>query len=334
MSVTTAVDGRLVEYLAFRFQSPGTVGIQPLSGDASTRRYFRLRHGGTTSVIALYPEPFDAATQPFLVLRALLAGFGLPVPEVTDHDGSLGVIQLEDLGDDTLQEVLKTADAAQRAEAYREALCDLARLQQRAAAGPRTAACFQVAFDLEKLTWELHYFEKHFLEGHRGCDLSVEDRATLAEAFHRLCEEIASWPRVLCHRDFHSRNLMRRAGRLRWIDFQDARLGPVSYDLASLLRDSYVELPEELVTDLVEEFRQVAAPQEAHDAFLRRFELTAAQRNLKALGTFGYQASVRGNPVYLPYVPRTLRSVRRNLERHPELEALQRVLARHLPELS
>jgi hypothetical protein len=191
-----------------------------------------------------------------------------------------------------------------------------------------------VAFDIEKLSWELHYFEKHFLEGLRGCDLSVEDRATLAEGFHRLAAEIASWPRVLCHRDFHSRNLMLHKSTLYWIDFQDARLGHASYDLASLLRDSYVSLPEELVAALVEEFRRRTAPDEAPGAFERRFELMSVQRNLKALGTFGYMTVVRGTDVYLPYVPGTLQHARRNLARHPELRELRRVLARHLEELA
>jgi aminoglycoside/choline kinase family phosphotransferase len=138
---------------------------------------------------------------------------------------------------------------------------------------------------------------------------------------------------VLCHRDFHSRNLMLHGGTLYWIDFQDARMGHASYDLASLLRDSYVSLPEELVQAFAEEFRRQAAPEEAPEAFERRFELMSVQRNLKALGTFGYMTRVRGTDVYLPYVPGTLRSARRNLARRPELADLRRVLARHLEEL-
>jgi N-acetylmuramate 1-kinase len=311
-----------------------SVEIEPLSGDASTRRYFRLRNGAATSVVALYPEPFAAAEQSFLVVRDLMAGYGLPVPAVLDHDGARGIVVLEDLGDLTLQEALKTASASDREALYADALRELVRLQREAARGPQDAVCFQIAFDLEKLSWELHYFLKHFLEGLRGADLTVEDRATLAEAFHQLADEIAGWPRVLCHRDFHSRNLMKSGGRLHWIDFQDARLGPATYDLASLLRDSYVELDEGFVAERVREFREAAVPGEEPALFLRRFELMCVQRNLKALGTFGYMATVRGNDVYLPYIPRTLEHARRNLARHPELQGLRRVLARHLPELA
>jgi hypothetical protein len=126
----------------------------------------------------------------------------------------------------------------------------------------------------------------------------------------------------MCHR-----------GDLYWIDFQDARMGPATYDLASLLRDSYVELDEEFIADRAEEFRARALPGEARATFQRRFELMSVQRNLKALGTFGYMSTVRNSRVYLPYIPRTLAHARRNLGRHPELSGLRRVLARHLEEL-
>jgi hypothetical protein len=309
------------------------VTIEPLFGDASTRRYFRLRRGGDSVVAALYPEAFDPGKMPFLEVRDLLESYGLPVPKIRAVDAARGLLVLEDLGDLTLQESLKSASPGARADFYREALADVARLQGEAARGSQKASCFESAFDLEKLSWELHYFLKHFVEGLRGRDLTAEDRATLAEAVHGLCAEMAAWPRVLCHRDFHSRNLMVHAGRLHWIDFQDARLGPATYDLASLLRDSYVDFEEDFVAERAEEFRQRALPGEAKDVLARRFELTSVQRNLKALGTFGYMATVRQNPVYLQYVPRTLANARRNLLRHSELRGLHRVLARHLPEL-
>ena len=286
-------------------------------------------------MVSLYPEPFSPEELPFLGVRSLLSGWGLPTPQVLDHEGGRGVVVQEDLGDETLQEALRSTSDREREDLYRDALDDLCRLQRESVqGGPHRLPCFQIAFDIEKLSWELHYFQKHFLEGLRGHDLTVEDRSVLSEGFHRLSEEIASWPRVLCHRDFHSRNLMQHRGRLYWIDFQDARMGPATYDLASLLRDSYVDLEEEFVAERLEEFRQKAAPGEAREVFERRFELMSVQRNLKALGTFGYMATVRGNEVYLPHVPRTLAHARRNLARHPELGGLGRVLGRHLEELA
>jgi aminoglycoside/choline kinase family phosphotransferase len=316
-----------------RFREAAHVRVTALSGDASTRRYYRVSDEGRHYVLAQYPEPFEPESLSFLTIHRLLRDYELPVPEIVEVDGPRGIVLQQDLGDCTLQETLHGCSPAGLAGLYQEAVDEIALLQRAAARGPQQAECFRIAFDIEKLSWELHYFLKHFLEGHLGCELSVEDRSTLAEAFHVLSQEIASWPRVLCHRDYHSRNLMQHAGRLYWIDFQDARMGPATYDLASLLRDAYVDVPEELQDELTERFRQQEVPQEARERFRRRFDLTCVQRNLKALGTFGYMATVRHNPVYLPYIPRTLAHARRNLSRYTELERLRRTLARHVPEL-
>jgi aminoglycoside/choline kinase family phosphotransferase len=328
-------DQRVSGFLQDRYRAQaGAVTVHALSGDASTRRYYRVLENGESLVIALNPEPFDPEHLPFLVMRNLLAGWGVPVPEVRAVDGERGIILQEDLGDHSLQESLNTASPSSRQELYRQALDQLVVCQREAARAPQRAACFQIAFDFEKLSWEMHFFWKHFLENYRKIDLTVEDRMMISDGFHRLCAEIASWPRVLTHRDFHSRNLMSYKGQLYWIDFQDARMGPATYDLASLLRDSYVDLDEDFIADRAGEFRQRAIPGESRDTFQRRFELMSIQRNLKALGTFGYMGAVRGSRVYLPYIPRTLANARRNLIRYPEFSGLHRALARHLEELS
>jgi aminoglycoside/choline kinase family phosphotransferase len=307
--------------------------VTPLAGDASTRRYYRVVGAAPRAVLALYPEPFDPRESPFLEIRGLLAGWGLPVPGLLDTDGERGILLLEDLGDRTLQETLREAGEGARAALYPRVLEQLAQLQRSSAAGPRTASCFHLAFDTEKLSWELHYFVKHFLEGLRGRELSVSDRTGLQESFHALSSEIASFPRVICHRDLHSRNLMLHQDTLFWIDFQDARLGPATYDLASLLRDSYVELPEAFIEELAERFRKEAHPGEDRETFMRRFGLVSVQRNLKALGTFGFMTNERGAVVYRPYIPGTLASVRKNLCRFAELQGLRRVLGNHIEEL-
>ena len=323
----------IAAFLAERRPQLRGAEVVALSGDASTRRYFRVRGDGRSYVLALYPEPFTPDELSYLNVRTLFDSYALPVPATVDVDGARGVVLQEDLGDLTLQETLKQASDAERDELYREAVDLVAQLQLRAAQGAQKSGCFHIAFDIEKLSWELHYFLKHFVEGLREADLTVEDRAVLSEAFHQLSQEIASWPRVLCHRDYHSRNLMPHEEKLYWIDFQDARMGPATYDLASLLRDAYVDLPEALSEDLKERFRQQASPDEPREVFRRRYDLMCVQRNLKTLGTFGFMATVRQNPVYLQYVPRTIEHARKNLSRYPELERLWRTLARHVPEL-
>ncbi len=149
----------------------------------------------------------------------------------------------------------------------------------------------------------------------------------------RIVDELAAEPRVLCHRDYHSRNLMLHEGRLYVIDFQDARMGPDTYDLVSLLRDSYVDLGEQVVNDLIAYFLALKGIPAEESAFRTRFDIMALQRNLKALGTFGYQTTTRGNPVYIQYIPRTIRYVRDNLEKYPRFGRLRELLSAHVDEL-
>jgi aminoglycoside/choline kinase family phosphotransferase len=157
-------------------------------------------------------------------------------------------------------------------------------------------------------------------------------REALREEFALVINELASEDRVLCHRDYHSRNLMFHNDLLYIIDFQDARMGPDTYDLVSLLRDSYVDLPEQTVSELIAYFLALTGETDQEAAFRDRFDLMALQRNLKALGTFGYQTTARRNPVYIQYIPRTLRYVRDNLDRHHRFSRLRDVLAAHVEE--
>ena len=186
---------------------------------------------------------------------------------------------------------------------------------------------YSLAFDVEKLTWELEFFVKHYIEAYRGIQVPAPTRDAIREEWKVIVEELAAEPRVLCHRDYHSRNLMPHRGVLYIIDFQDARLGPDTYDLASLLRDSYVDFTEDSVDELIAFFLALRRQGDADADFRRRFDLMSLQRNLKALGTFGYQTTTRQNPVYIQYMPRTLRNVRRNLQRYPRFGRLRDLLA-------
>src|SRR5262249_52951938 len=169
---------------------------------------------------------------------------------------------------------------------------------------------------------------------YRGAQLSDADRQDLMVEWSSIAHELSSEPRVLCHRDYHSRNLMWHDGRLHLIDFQDARLGPDTYDLVSLLRDSYVDLTDLEVDDLIAYFLALKKLESSQALeFRRRFDLMALQRNLKALGTFGYQTTTRGNPVYIQYIPRTLRYVRTNLQKYDRFSRLRERLAAHVDEL-
>jgi N-acetylmuramate 1-kinase len=331
--------GRIDRYLDTSGLGGPNPRVVPLTGDASDRRYFRvIPSDGPSIVLALHAGPIDFASLPFARVAELLELIPLPVPAVLGHSDELGVVALQDLGDVTLQAHLGAASHAEHAALYREAVALIETLQRRGADLYSDGyPPYRVAFDVEKLTWELEFFATYFVQGYRGVVLGSAERSALSEEWRAIVQELAAEPRVLCHRDYHSRNLMLREGSLYIIDFQDARMGPDTYDLASLLRDSYVDIGDRELNELIAYFlalKKSDGPATSDGEFRRRFDLMALQRNLKALGTFGYQTVTRRNTVYIQYMPRTLRYVRTNLEKHPRFARLQSLLGAHIDELS
>ena len=318
--------------------------VVPLTGDASDRRYFRVIEAETTSVLALYGGPFRYEELSFVNVTELLQRVPLPVPAILDEAGDLGLLRLQDLGDVTLQSHLGAVPPGEHAAVYRQAVAIIELLQRRGHELESDRYLpYGIAFDVAKLSWELEFFVNHFIEGYRGMQVPAPTREAIREECAPIVEELAAEPRVLCHRDYHSRNLMPHQGELYVIDFQDARMGPDTYDLASLLRDSYVDFTEDVVEDLIAFFLALRSRGETRDRagagrdeadFRRRFDLMSLQRNLKALGTFGFQTTTRRNPVYIQYMPRTLRHVRRNLERYPRFGRLRELLATFVEELA
>jgi aminoglycoside/choline kinase family phosphotransferase len=329
------VPERIVRFLRDQRLDERSPTVVLLTGDASDRRYFRVTFAdGDTIVLALHAGPIEFATLPFVNVAGLLQQIPLPVPAILGHGEADGLLALQDLGDVTLQAELGATPAPDPSRLYREAIELIAVMQRRGAElASDQYLPYRLAFDIEKLTWELDFFVKHFLEAYRGIELSVAERDALGEEWRAIAGELAAEPRVLCHRDYHSRNLMVSGGRLHVIDFQDARLGPDTYDLVSLLRDSYVELTDARLDELIAHFLTVTATADAA-GFRRRFDLMAVQRNLKALGTFGNQTTSRGNPGFVQYMPRTLRYVRENLAKYPRFARLREILGNRVAELS
>jgi aminoglycoside/choline kinase family phosphotransferase len=321
------MEPRLAQYLAEQHLTDQTLKVVPLTGDASDRRYFRvLLRDRKPIVLALHAGPIDYAAMPFVAVARLLSQIPLPVPKILHHSDGLGVLGLEDLGDVTLQAHLGAATAAEHAALYRQAVTFVARMQQRGEALRDDAyPPYRVAFDVEKLTWELEFFVKHYLLAYKGVSATDAQRDALRAEWAAIVDELAAERRVLCHRDYHGRNLMLHGGSLYIIDFQDARMGPDTYDLASLLRDSYVDLTPQQVDELIAFFLALQGGADELE-FRRRFDLMALQRNLKALGTFGYMTTSRNNTVYIQYIPRTVAYVKANLAKYPRFERLRSLL--------
>lgn len=330
-------DAKTPAPVAAYLERAGLVGarVVPLTGDASDRRYVRVTSpDGSHVVLALYATPFTFASLPFVNVADLLSRMPLPVPRILGHAEDLGILALEDLGDVTLQAHVGTNAAEEHASLYRHAVAFVDTIQRRGRelADPQYRP-YGIAFDEERLTWEMDFFIKHFLEAYRALAIFGPTRSALRDELRQVVAELAAEPRVLCHRDYHSRNLMLFADRLYLIDFQDARMGPDTYDLVSLIRDSYVDVGAAEADALIDYFLALQGRSAERVTFRRRFEVMAVQRNLKALGTFGFQATTRENPVYLQYMPRTLRYVGETLRLQARFGRLHQILSDLLPEL-
>jgi hypothetical protein len=333
--VPTAVDARIRAYLEEAgLQASGPI-VEHLAGDASDRRYVRVRlPAGASLMLSVHSGPIVLAALPFANVAALLREVPLPIPEILGHSDALGIVALQDLGDVTLQTALAAAGSVERRGWYREAMGLIDRLQRRGAAlASDRYLPYTLAFDAEKLTWELTFFVQHFVEASRSARIEAAAREALSEEWAAISQELASEPRVLCHRDYHSRNLMLHDGRLYVIDFQDARLGPDTYDLVSLLRDAYVDVTPAELDEHLDWFLKTTGRRDAGE-FRRRFNVMTVQRTLKALGTFGYQATTHANPRYLQYVPRTIGYARAAMAADPRFARLREILAGPLPELN
>ena len=334
---------------------------QALAGDASNRRYYRL-HLSKAPVASLIlmqladPEGFkaseealsgvasDIAELPFINVLNHLQSQGAHVPKLYFYDVSAGLLYLEDFGDMTLAQACKDAPTNVIERWYGQAIDQLVHLHGRASQ-PSASPClaFSRSFDTSLYLWEFDHFLEYGIVSRQGRPMCAEDEAPIRQEFQRMAEWLAGHPRIFTHRDYHSRNLMVHGEQLGIIDFQDALLGPATYDLASLLRDSYIALDESLIDRLIGRYLEglrLELPVSRHRSFLlddpgafrRLFDYTSIQRNLKAAGRFVYIDRVKKNPNFLGSIPHTLRNVRANLEKYPELHRLRTHLTPYVPE--
>ena len=273
------------------------------------------------------------ARWPFLEVRDLLAARGVDVPALHGEDVARGWLLLEDLGEQTLANFL-IDNPARREEMYVRAVRDLARAQAVLDGLPAGSVVASRAFDEELLSWEMHHFREWAIEA-RGIALRPEDRDVFFGIAERLSRRIAAWPRAFVHRDYQSRNLMvREDGRLCWIDFQDALLGPRVYDLVALLNDSYQVFEPSFVEARLDDYASACSlDAAARTAIGREFDLVTVQRKLKDAGRFVFIDRVKGNASFLKFVEPTIAKVRASLARlqdDEDMRALGDLLARVL----
>jgi len=304
--------------------------VYQLAGDASNRRYYRVIQNNQSCVLMRW-EPFDPENYPFLSVLNHFAKHQVRVPEVVGMDPQLGLVLLEDLGDLTLE---RKFWESQNQEAslpfYKQAINELIKIHFHATADKTNCIAFKVQFDVEKFLWEMKYGQDNLLTG--VCKFKFNDKSNteLLKVFTNICERLHKEPKFIAHRDYHSRNLMLKYDDMRVIDFQDARLGPIQYDLVSLFRDSYVNLNDQMSGILIDDYLAKAKPflpkDFSREHFDEIYELQTVQRCFKACGSFSSFYNLRSDTRYLKYISHTLRQVVKSLIHFPEYKMFADIL--------
>ncbi len=302
----------LTQWLQNKFS--GDFTIEPASADASFRRYFRVHHNNY-SVIAVDAPPDKEDNERFVLIAKKLNAIGLHVPTVIDHNFETGFLLLSDLGKMPYLQVLNN-DSVDKL--YGGAINAIITMQTRAKTQSLTR------YDETLLHNEMQLFKDWFLNQHLQIMLNREDNQTIATTFDFLQHSALEQPCFFVHRDYHSRNLMYCGDKTPGIlDFQDAVIGPLTYDLASLLMDCYIQWPRARIKKWLEIYRQdlIAAggPAISQDQLTVWFDLMAMQRHLKAIGIFARLNHRDQKPGYLADIPRTLNYIFQTCERYPSL---------------
>ncbi len=325
-------------------EARASLSLSPLAADASTRRYFRAQWtpsgtGRVGSRIIMVCDPWpETETPDFIAVARHLATSGVRVPTIDGVVPGSGWMCLEDFGDRALADAWQQTDSSERLAWGKRALDALVQMHTTATQHPDTACpAFHLAFDVPKLLSELQHFRLHAIEGLWQQTLSEDEREAFDAACLPLCTHLEAQPRYFCHRDYHGWNIMAQDKTVGILDFQDARMGPQPYDVASLLADRRTpsllgsDGSAALVQYYLDRFEVESGQRVDRAAFDALFELVAVQRCIKAMGTFAAMHVVYGRSQYLPYIEPTFDYIRPLMPRHAMLASLDVLLRRYTP---
>lgn len=313
-------DQRLTQALAWAQQTLGENNLKaaPVSGDASFRRYFRLRTSDNTSLILMDAPPAQEDSRPFIDIAKRLRSAGICAPEIIAFDLDQGFGLLEDLGDTLYKGLL----SEHTVDEYFPALFDVL------AAMARDVYCEGLPeYDADRLQQELDLFSDWYLSHHRKRPFSEAEQQT----WRALCEELLAsareQPQVFVHRDFHSCNLLWRKDQPPGvIDFQDGVRGPLSYDFISLAWDRYIHWPRNQIEQWMAQMHHRLAPPADLTTWTRQCDLMGLQRNLKVVGIFARLKYRDGKQGYLEMIPMFYQYLLDVLPRYPEFEEFHAIL--------
>jgi aminoglycoside/choline kinase family phosphotransferase len=327
----------LIQELFNKTQEKGVVShvlldeVDKLTGDASTRRYYRLFTNAGSLVVCL-DNPFEdnIKKHPFHSVQQFLAENGVRVPVILDHNLAKGYLLQEDLGNETLITYLSNVTSKEEEfNIYKTIIDQLLELHRIPHSAVKNPNLFQLKFDHQKYMDEIRFTFKYFI----NFFLKNQDKAyvqDLESLFEPIMQRLAQQRMVITHRDFHSRNIMVKDGKFYFIDFQDARWGIPQYDLVSLLEDCYFELNTENHDRLKRYYYENLSPsihgQQSYENFLALYRDMTIQRVFKAVGSFCYIYNWRKDERYLKYIGFAMEKVRKVLDQDPRYAELKKKL--------
>ena len=304
--------------------------IYQLAGDASARKYFRVICQDSTYVLMSW-LPFKKEEYPFIDVLNHFQKNKVHVPKIINLNEKLGLILLEDLGDLTLERKFWEASKQENSwEFYKKTIDEIIKIHDKCTKDSNETICKKTIFDTQKFVWELNYAKENLIEGLLKFKLNDSDKTQLQNIFNHVSEKLHKEPKVICHRDYHSRNVMLKLDQVYVIDFQDARLGPVQYDLVSLIKDSYVDINDSYSDQMIQYYLDQTELLEnqkiSRDYFFHIYELQSIQRCFKACGSFASFMNQRQDRRYLKYLAPTLKRVIKSLTYFPEYQFLQKLI--------
>lgn len=304
--------------------------VNSLAGDASSRKYYRVISNNQSWVLMQW-EPYDPKTYPFLSVLDHFANHKIHVPEVIHQSPTEGLVLLEDLGDLTLERKFwENQNQEASIPFYKQAVDEILKIHYPASLDQTDCTAFKIKFDTEKFLWEMNYGKDNLLAGICQFSFTEKSQAELTAAFIDICQRLDRETKYIAHRDYHSRNLMLKFDQMRVIDFQDARLGPIQYDLVSLFRDSYVNMNDETAGVLINYYldgaKQFLPTSFSRGHFDEIYELQTVQRCFKACGSFSSFYMQRKDTRYLKYIGHTLKRVLKSLTHFPEYKVFSDIL--------
>lgn len=304
--------------------------VLKLTGDASTRRYYRIKTNDNSYVSCLTEARESIESSDFLNVQKVLNLNNVRVPKIIDQNIKKGYMLQEDLGNLTFLSHISTKLSKEEIyNEYKKVLDTLIEIHK-----IPTNTQFNwgsLEFDVEKYSFEMNFTKKYFLNKFLNVELEKEDEKVFDQDLLKLVTEISEMEKVLSHRDFHSRNIMVKDDEFIYIDFQDARQGIPQYDLVSLLEDCYFQLENSNIEKLKDYYyknfiEKYSSDQKDREKFDRLYDLMTIQRVFKAIGSFSYINETRGDVRYVKYIGFAFEKVRNKLKSYPEYIGLYNIL--------